>query len=149
MAFKVDGVQDLMSRLRITADSVGGAARKVMHRAADRIVKNAKLNCPVDDGRLEQSIHKEVKYGYRNQLTIEIVADGVIDGKDVGEYAAIIHEHYESFKPGPGTIAKRAASPGRYVGGKFLQRALEEEQDRLAAQIEKAMQKQIAEIYDK
>jgi hypothetical protein len=147
MAFKVDGVEELMTRLRITADSVGGAARKVMHRAADRIVKNAKLNCPVDDGRLEQSIHKEVKYGYRNQLAIDIVADGVIDGKDVGEYAAIIHEHYESFKPGPGTIAKRAANPGRHVGSKYLQRALEEEQERLTQQIEKAMQREIDRIY--
>jgi HK97 gp10 family phage protein len=127
----VTGLNDLVLKLRNTAERVSDTARKTMHRGADKIVKEAKLNCPVDEGNLEASIKKEVAYGERGRLEIDVAVGGTINGVNVDEYATEVHEHYEGMKPGPGTQAKREANPGRYVGEKFLTRAAETVRPRL------------------
>lgn len=122
----ISGIDELVANFRYLADKVPENARKTFHRETDKIVKEAKLNTPVDDGELEDSIHKEVGYEQRGRLKIDIVAGGVVRGVNVDRYAVLIHENYESMKPGPNTLAKRAANPGRYVGGKFLERAVDD-----------------------
>jgi hypothetical protein len=124
MSMKEKGCDELMAQLRYVAGKVPDNARKVMHRQADKVVKLAQLYAPFDDGELEESIHKEVGHEDNNRLAIDIVAGGIVNGVDVDTYAAEMEENYESMKPGPGTIAKREANPGVYVGGKFLERAL-------------------------
>jgi hypothetical protein len=126
MKMTADGFDQVMAQLRNAATKVPDNARKVMHRQADKIVELAKLMAPHDTGELEDAIHKEISYEGRGRLVIDIVCGGTIRGVDVDRYAAEIHENYESMKPGVGTIAKRAANPGIYVGGKFLERALNE-----------------------
>ena len=42
--------------------------------------------------------------------------------RNIDQYATIIHENYEQFKPGEKTLAKMAANPGK-VGSHFLTRA--------------------------
>lgn len=122
---KTHGVEEMIASLRNTADRVSSTARKTMHRGADKIVEEARLNAPVDKHNLEESIRKEVAYGYRGRLEIDIAMGGIVNGVNVDEYALEIHENYEARNPGKGTIAKRNANPGRYVGGKFLERAVE------------------------
>lgn len=128
----VTGAGAVIFELRHTAERVADRARSMMKRAADRVVKNAKLNAPVDTHNLEESIHIEKSYSDTGRLQIDIAAGGEVNGVNVDQYAAIIHENYESMNPGPGTIAKRTATPGHYVGGKFLERALTDEESRLS-----------------
>lgn len=134
---KVDGVDQLLTRLRYTASKVKDNARKVMHREAEKIQKRAVLYAPVDDGELEQAIHIEKGYEDNGRLTIQIVAGGEVNGIDVDAYAALIHENYASMKPGLNTIAKRDANPGVYIGEKFLDRAAKDSEPALVkAEIE-------------
>ena len=128
---KTQGIPELIVSLRHTGERVADTARKHMHRIADRIVKEARLNAPVDKHNLEESIHKEVDYGYRGRLNISIVMGGVVNGVNVDKYVLEVHESISRMKPGPNTLAKMAANPGRKIGEKFLERALEENQDKL------------------
>lgn len=43
---------------------------------------------------------------------------------------------------GPGTAAKRAANPGRYIGEKFLDRAVKAQRDKLNAAMIDAVNKE-------
>jgi hypothetical protein len=124
MKIKETGCDELMAQLRYVAGKVPDNARKVMRRQADKIVKLAQLYAPYKDGDLEESIHKEIGYEDNGRLKIDIVAGGIVNGVDVDTYAVEMEENYESMTPGPGTIAKREANPGVYVGGKFMERAL-------------------------
>jgi hypothetical protein len=125
------GFDQLFLQLSHAADRVKDGARKQLHRAGNAVEREARLNAPVDEHNLEQSIKKQIDYGFRGRLQIQVVMGGFVNGVNVDEYAVEIHENYESRSPGPGTIAKREANPGRYVGGKFLERALEENRDKI------------------
>lgn len=111
-------------------------ARKVMRRAAERIVRNAKLYVPEETGALKESIRLEASYGIRGRLQINVIAGGqsVINANgrliSLDQYAGIIHELYDDMKPGPRTREKMAANPGK-VGARFLSRAAAEEESRL------------------
>jgi hypothetical protein len=120
---KISGVAQVQAMLRYVAEKVPENGRKVMHKGAETIVVEAKLNAPVLEHAIEDSIHIEKDYVERGRLQITVVAGGVVNGKDVDQYVALIHEHFDSMKPGPGTLAKQAAHPERIVGGKFLERA--------------------------
>lgn len=119
--------KNVVVELRNIGDRVVDNARKVMHAAANRIVKQARRNAPVDDGQLEKSIHIEKAYGDRGRLEINVVAGGEVDGVNVDLYAAKMHE--SEYKLGPASRAKAAA--GNQVGPKFLERAAEDEEARL------------------
>lgn len=134
-AMRVQGAGLLVTQLRHAGERVLDKARKTMHREADKIVKEAQLNAPVDKHNLEQSIRKEVSYGVRGRLQIDIVAGGMVNGVDVDLYVMEIHENYASMGVGPGTAAKRAANPGRYVGEKFLERAVRDRKGKLNAAV--------------
>lgn len=139
MGMNVTGLDELAIKLSNIAEKVPANARKVMHRESDKIVKMAQLYAPVDKHNLEQAIHKEVGYEGRGRLTISIVAGGIVNGVNVDQYAAEIHENYEGMKPGKGTLAKQAENPGVRVGGKFLDRAVADSKPKL----EKAMIQQV------
>ncbi|AMB48264.1 HK97 gp10 family phage protein [Methylobacterium sp. AMS5] len=133
---KTSGFEGVMAMLRNVAEKVPENARKTMHRGADTIVREAKLNAPVDKHNLEESIRKEVNYtGLRRRLSISIVAGGQVNGVDVDEYAMEVHENYDDARPGPGTAAKRDANPGRQIGSHYLTRAVEDQK----AKLEKAV----------
>lgn len=129
----VHGAGYVWTRLRHAADRVKDGARKAMHRGAERIVKEARLNTPVDKHNLEESIRIEKDYTERGRLQIEIVAGGVINGVNVDDYFLEIHEHYEDGgrKPGPNTLAKMKANPGRWIGSGFLRRAVEDNREKI------------------
>ena len=123
--------------LRNTADRVKDAARKLMHRSAARIVAQAKINAPRDKWNLEESIRIERSYvGPFGRLQIRIIAGGMVNGVNVDDYAALVHEHYDYVTrvngPGEGTREKMAEYPQATIGGKFLSRAAEQEDEKLA-----------------
>lgn len=127
MRMKVTGAKELEARFRYAAQKVPDNARKLMHRRSDKIVREAKLNAPEDDRELVDSIRKEVTYSARGRLQVTVRVGGIVRGINVDLYVAEIHENYESYTPGPNTIAKRNANPGRYIGSRFLQRAVDAE----------------------
>lgn len=127
----VKGAENVVFQLRHTAKVVEDRARKTMHRAADRIVREARLNAPVDRHNLEKSIRKEKSYGYRGRLQIDVVMGGIVDGVNVDNYATEMHENYDDYEPGEATKMKQAQHPERIVGGKFLERAADVERRKL------------------
>ncbi|MER9176316.1 hypothetical protein NKH72_22310 [Mesorhizobium sp. M0955] len=127
---KVTGVAEVKTRLRNIATLVPDTARKMMHASADRIVQEGRLNAPFEDGELEEAIHVEKSYeAGRGRLMIDVVAGGVVNGVDVDEYAAVMHE--SDYALGPNSLAKQAEHPERTVGRKYLERAAEDEQEPL------------------
>jgi hypothetical protein len=122
--------------LKNIAARVPDNARKTMRRTAERIVRKAKMYVPEDTGALMESIRLEVGYGPRGRLEIRVVVGGegeiMVNGRtiNVDQYAAIIHEHYESMLvngPGDRTEEKMALYGRDKVGSRFLTRAYDEE----------------------
>lgn len=136
MGLKIFGADKVVAFLRNMALKVPDHARRTMHKSADEIVIRAKLFCPHDTGALEDSIHKEVGYGVRGRLEVDIVAGEGLD------YATMIHENYENVvqHPGPGTEAKMAANPGVVIGSKFVTRAVDEQAPKMAPKMIEAIQ---------
>lgn len=116
-------------------------ARKTMHASARRIVKEAQLNAPVDQHNLEKSIHIEKSYGERGRLEITVVAGGTVDGRDVDEYATIMHESIYAL--GPKSQEKQNAHPERIIGPKFLERAADKEEETLRSKMVAAIRRVI------
>lgn len=142
---KVEGIPRVRALLRNVASRVPETARKTMHRAADRVVKRAKLYVPEDTTALRESIRKDVAYGYRGRLKIDIIVGAAtyvnVKGREINldDYALIIHEHYSALEPGPGTVAKRAGNPGVYIGERFLTRAMDDEVETLNRDMNQAV----------
>lgn len=145
---EVYGCEELQALMRDLAGRVPKQARKIIDRGADKIVKEAQLNAPVDEHNLEESIKKEKSYTQedRRRLKVEIVAGGNVNGVNVDQYIMLVHENYESLKPGPGTLAKRAANPGRYIGSKFLDRAVKDMMPKIQAQMVEAILRELKDL---
>ena len=147
---RITGVGEVLAKLRYITQRVPDGARKKMRSVADHIVEEAKLNAPEDSGDLVASIRKEVTYGGKGRLQIDIVAGG---NPKVDRYVAEVHENYEGMVapskwgkgPSPRTKAKRAANPGRYVGEKFLERAIRSNEKRIPQDIFEAVMAEIPE----
>ncbi|MTH61200.1 hypothetical protein [Paracoccus litorisediminis] len=123
---------------RNAAEKVPRTARKTMWRSARRILARAKEYTPEDFGFLEDSIRIEQSYGARGRLQLDIVMGGktvlrpdTVMGRmvDLDQYALIIHEFYDQFRPGQGTKYKR--SLGMKAGGRFLTRAFSDDNNQL------------------
>lgn len=127
----VTGIEEVYVALRHEAERVADSARKTMHRATDRIVREAQLNAPVDKHNLEKSIRKEKVSEGNERLALNVTMGGYVNGVNVDAYAVEVHENYDDARPGPETQAKRDANPGRHVGRKFLERAVAEELPKL------------------
>jgi HK97 gp10 family phage protein len=141
---KVYGCEELAGLMKELAGRVPKQGRKILERGAEKIVKEAQLNAPVDKHNLEDAIHMEKGYEGRGRLKVDIVVGGEVRGVDVDRYAMLIHENYEGMNPGKGTIKKREANPGRYVGGKFLERAVDDMMPKIQKQMAEAIIRELA-----
>lgn len=140
---KVTGAEKVIGTFRQVGERVVSGARQMMHRAADKVLEDAKINAPEDFGDLAASIRKEVvSRGERGRLEIDIVVGGQSAGADIDRYAELMHENYDSIIAESETDAhgrvrrartkaKQAAHPDHIVGGKFLDRALEAQRGKL------------------
>jgi hypothetical protein len=54
-----------------------------------------------------------------------------------------VHENYESYHPGEGTQAKRAADPGRYIGEGYMDRAVKDKKPEAVNKVRKAVREAI------
>lgn len=116
-------------------------ARKTMHSSAARIVTEAKLNAPIEDGELRESIHIEKDYGERGRLEITVAAGGVVNGVNVDDYVTAMHEG--SYNLGPRSIQEQEADPSHIIGPKFLERAADTEEQKLESRMIAAIRRVI------
>lgn len=131
------------------AVKVPDTARAQMKRSAQAVVNLAQIMVPEDEGSLRDSIRIERTYGSRGRLQIQIVVGNqtvIKYGSQVvslDQYALIIHENYESMRPGKNTLAKMSANPGVKIGSQFLFRALKKVEEGLARAMIVAIEKTI------
>lgn len=131
---KVRGAEQVIAKLRSIGTRVPEGARKKMHASAQHIVDEARLNAPVEHGNLEAAIHIDRSYeAGTGRLKIDVVAGGIVGGRNVDDYAAVMHE--SDYELGPASQAKQQAHPERLIGPKFLERAAEAEQVPLIQQL--------------
>lgn len=136
------GATEAMVNLRNVSARVQANARKVMHRAADKIVKKAGEFAPVDKHNLEEAIEKRVGYdSARNgRLAIDIGLKDMVNGVDVSVYGVQMHEG--EYNLGPGSIEKQM-STGKRVGPGFITRAFDEVAKTLPPEIKNAVDEEI------
>lgn len=149
MGVKVSGIEELRLLLEQSGEkAVRGVFNKMVEEAG-QIRDLARQYAPVDEGNLEAAIKVEVEGGGRDdrgrfvRKAVAVYIDPntpAEDGKTVGEYAWLMHEHLTPYGPlqlGERSQAKQSGQSGM-VGGKFLERAASErEKDmvkRLAAE---------------
>lgn len=111
-------------------------ALRHMRRVAKLVMEASRDYAPVDwkgytskdppGHELERSHRIEEQYGNRGRLEATVVVGGNVGGVDVDLYATWMHEGPYSL--GKASLAKAAAS-GKFVGERFLERALEEHED--------------------
>lgn len=126
--------RDLTRALKAGGEDAQRRGRAELVTQAEIIKDISVEQAPVDEGDLEAG-HRVVRRQigpHRTSVTIEVSAIGT-DGTD---YSGIQHESVEgvNWNPGPKTLAKRSGSP-RYVGPKFLERAMEEHMETMSAAI--------------
>ena len=114
-------------------------SKRVLRQGAKDIMEASKQMAPIDDGELEEAHEIAVVRLNKDEMEVEITVGGNVGGVDVDEYA---WEQHESLTPagdwqlGPRSKAKNASNPAnRPVGGKFLERAVDEYEDEIAIKI--------------
>lgn len=133
-------MSDEMSFVGFTADQFVAAfeestaytrreAKKVLNVYAKQIMAASQQMAPIDTGDLEAA-HDIRQVSLNQDYTgIDIEVGGYAGGRDVSEYAWIMHELLAPFGAGfynlgPKSVLKDSTNPpDRPVGGKFLERA--------------------------
>lgn len=127
--------ENLAFVLRQGGERVVRRARETMKREADLIVKLAKSNAPVDKGDLEESIRAERTYEDNQRLQIAVIVGGV---GDVDSYALAMEEGLAPYGSGAFNLGPRSrekAAAGNDVGGKYLERAWLEREEKIPENI--------------
>ena len=119
MGLKITNMTEVMTMFRLADMEVTKEARDVVKQYAEIIRETTRAFAPVDEHRLEKAIKVLPSKGNRHYLQVTIGVGGVVNGRDVSEYAAIVHE-YPWEKRGPLTRMK-----GPRAGPRYLRRAVE------------------------
>lgn len=160
MSVQVTGADELKYLLRQAGERAVKGAFDQMRKEAKRIESLAKQMAPVDEGDLEDAIQMVETGGGRDNLgrfsrksiTIEVDmnASAGVDSqgrpRTVGAYAYTMHEHltpYGEFRLGKKSRAKQA-SQSVMVGGKYLERAMEEVMPGLIERVVKHVREELA-----
>ncbi|CAO3459773.1 hypothetical protein [Azospirillum argentinense] len=151
MGMRARGVEGLGITLRQVGERAVRSARERMKREGETVAELARQYAPVDHegptrgsppGReLERSIRAEKVIETNRRLAIAISAGGTVGGVDVDAYAALMHEGLApygsgAYQPGPLTRAK-----GGKAGGKYLERAFTDRQDRIIDAVVQAIKR--------
>lgn len=160
MSFKVEGLDLVKFMISQGGEKAIKGAIDHMRVEANAMAELARRQAPVDEGNLEDAIIVRDDGGGRDNAgrfqrkTVVVEVDNnktVVDSsgraKLVGDYAWVMHEHLtpasNEYQLGKLSLAKQAANPDVIVGGKFLERAVEEVSkglmDRMAAAIAKTL----------
>lgn len=118
-------------------------SKRVMRAGAKEVLEASRQMAPIDDGELEAAHELQVVRLNKDDITIEITVGGVVNDVNVDNYAWIQHERLEPFgdlRLGPRSRQKDMSNPpNRRVGGKFLERAIEEIEPEIVAALAKVL----------
>lgn len=151
MGVKIVGIDELTTLLDRTADDTNRHMAEMLRREANEIARLAGEFSPVDTESLENS-WEVVELGgdrdYRGRFTKKSYAVQIDptarnpDGTWVSDYALEMHEHQEPYGSGRYKLGKKSQKKnegnGR-VGGKFLERAVDEVEYELMARMQKVV----------
>ena len=139
MSIKVYGMEELQFLIRQTGARASRGVIDKMREQATEARDLARKMAPVDEGNLEEAIKVEEVAGGRDELgrfvrnSIQLYVDGDMvlpenPNRTVGDYAMEIHEHQTPYGPIPLGEKSQQKQEGQseVVGGKFLERAVEE-----------------------
>jgi hypothetical protein len=160
MSFNTQGMDELKLQLQRLRD-VSIVANAELKKCAGEIADLARKMAPIDEGNLEKAIKVRYEGVDRNALgqfvkgggayTIYVDNDMPVDGRDgktVGDYAWIMHEHLTpagDMNLGPKSEEKQA-SQSIQVGGKFLERASEAMRDGIYSRLANIVHKYVEAI---
>lgn len=161
MSVEVYGVEELKYLLKQAGLKAVKGAFDQMRREAKKIETLAKQMAPVDEGDLEDAIQMVETGGGRDEfgrfarksITIEVDMDASagVDSqgrpRTVGAYAYTMHEHlapYGRFNLGPRSRAKQDGQ-NVMVGGKYLERAMDEVMPGMMDRIVRHVREELAE----
>lgn len=123
---RVRNVELVAARLQNTGKVTNSTTREVIRKGAYDIRNLARELAPHDEGSLEDAIEVSERADpvtQRKGFTVGIInpnAPGT-RAQSVSQYADEMENNWGSYKPGKGTLAKRAA--GQKAGGRFLARS--------------------------
>ena len=155
LSFVGDTPDDLIADLEEMSKRTQQRVRTIILKGAKDIMQASRDMSPVDTGALMAAHHMEITRDDGIITSIEVIVGGEVDGRDVDEYAELMHEGLAPFGSGfagsifgasergepPSTSElKNAANPGdRPVGGKFLERAVDLFVENIMTDVENAM----------
>lgn len=137
MAIDVMGIEELTVLLRQSGEKAQRGVAAQMKREAENIRDLARKFAPIDHGNLEEAIELEEeserdeisgRFG-RKAYSVRVNPDyPAYDGRSVGQYSYVMHEHltpYGPLKLGEHSRDKQARQ-AETVGGGYLERAVDE-----------------------
>ena len=138
MGIEVTGIEELAVMLQQTGAKAQKGVSEQMKREAIKIRDLARKFAPVDYGNLEDAIQLGEDGGERDDFSGRFTRKSYTvfidmehpaeEGKVVGDYAYLMHEHlmpYGPFKLGEHSLAKQAGQT-EMVGGMYLDRAVDQ-----------------------
>jgi hypothetical protein len=156
MPVTVEGIEELKLLIQQTGEKAVKGALDQMKIAGVEIQELAIKYAPVDKGNLEAAIKTDVEGGGRNEdtgqfqrkeVSVYIDMDMPVDDPGrkhqatVGDYAYEIHEHLTPVGPkqlGPLSREKQAGQ-SEIVGGGFLERAGNDLEEKILADVTRAV----------
>lgn len=139
MTFEKNSIDDLVEDFALL-DTEGKKAIFKKFREEVEIIKDISVQqTPVDKGDLEAAHHIVEEGEGADRLSLEVEVGGYVNGRDVDEYADVIHEGIAWEKLGPKSLEKQSEVAPRVVGPKFLERAYDEREDPLMAALEELL----------
>jgi hypothetical protein len=137
-----DKIKANIARTEQKAQQNSLAALRAM---AKLIVTAARANAPIDEGDLESAIvSKEVRErtagGQFGQTTIQVGVDTSLldlESRKGFDYSVPMHEG--DYNLGPRSMIKQSFLPGVTVGSKYLERAIQDNQNEVRKRLEAAL----------
>lgn len=120
------GIQDFINELTRSSTQTRRESKKVMRERAKEILEESKAGAPIDEGNLEDAHQLAVTRLSKDNIEIEIVVGGYVGGRDVDDYAWVMHE--ADYNLGPLSLIKNQSS-FVFVGPKFLERAVDNNEE--------------------
>lgn len=154
MAIKIKGIEATLSTFREADRRFKEAAARELEAGAKEIAALARMYAPIDRGDLVKSIRAQ-RVNETTSYKWRVKVGGNIGGRDVHEYAALVHERMlttanapsepvEDFlRPGEKSREK-AAALGVVVGGGYLRRAFNDLQADIRKRVRAGLQNEIS-----
>lgn len=132
--------ENFADELERSMTSTRRQSKVAMRAGAKLILETSREQCPIDDGELEKAHSLDIVRLSKDNMEVEITVGGIVDGVDVDVYAFEMHEFQTPYGPIPlglrSQIKNDRNHPNRFVGGKFLERAVDEHEEGIVSRIE-------------